>query len=99
MTEQRIVVTEVLIGKFVEKQLRKVPKHIQEAFYEWVSAVSNEGIKVIRMCPGYHDEPLHGPMSGLRSVRLNRSYRVIYCERLKSITIEVIRVTNHGYLP
>jgi proteic killer suppression protein len=49
----------------------------------------------MRRIPGYHDEPLKGKRKSQRSVRLNRSYRLIYTE--SDMTILVLEVNKHEY--
>lgn len=94
--DKRCIVT---VTKFAEKQIRRLPKYIKEDFLEWAHAVEEEGIRRIRMLPGYHDEPLRGDRIGQRSVRLTRAYRVIYEEsdRGELIIIAVQEVTHHEY--
>ncbi len=89
--------TEVLIGKAAEKQLRKVPKRIKEALLHWVEAVGLMGVREVRKHPGYHDEPLKGERIGQRSIRLSRSYRAIYIERIEGVELLVIEVNKHEY--
>ena len=89
--------TEVLLSKAAEKQLRKLPRYIQESFYEWLRTVRRNGIRSARRLPGYHDEPLHGDRKGQRSVRLNRAYRAIYIETFEGLKIVVIEVNKHAY--
>ena len=82
-----------------EKQLRKVPRFIQEAVLIWVESVETLGIRETRKLKGYHDEPLSGNRRGQRSVRLNRAYRLFYTEDARGafhlITIE--EVNKHEY--
>ena len=80
----------------VEKQLRKIPDHIQRKFQTWAAAVEEDGM---RKLPGFHDEPLKGVRQGQRSVRLNRAYRAIYVERTSGQIelVEVIEVNKHEY--
>lgn len=89
--------TRVLVTRGVEKQLRKLPKNIRNAFAYWVESLEMFGTSVIRRIPGYHDEPLKGDRRGQRSVRLNKSYRVIYIEVKEGIEITVIEVNKHEY--
>jgi proteic killer suppression protein len=91
--------TRVLWGKAVERQLARLPAQISEKFDAWVFAVTIAGIRKVRMRPGLHDEPLKGNWAGSRSVRLSRSYRVIYQERdsEKMQVIEVTEVSKHAY--
>lgn len=92
-------ITRVLISKFAEKQVKKLPKPISEALFIWVESVELTGIADIRKLKGYHDEPLRGDRKGQRSVRLNRSYRVIYTENENKelVLITVIEVNKHEY--
>jgi proteic killer suppression protein len=91
------VKTEVVISRLAEKQLKRLPPHIKRALFYWSKIVREYGIAEIRKRPGYHDEPLVGNRFGQRSVRLNRSYRVIYIEQIDSVKILVLEVSNHGY--
>jgi len=94
--EKRSIVT---VTKFAEKQIRRLPNYIKEHFLVWSHAVEEEGIRRVRLLPGYHDEPLKGDRAGQRSVRLTRVYRVIYEEsdRGDLIVVAVQEVTHHEY--
>jgi len=94
--DKRSIVT---VSKFAEKQIRRLPKYIKEHFLVWAHAVEEEGIRRVRVLPGYHDEPLRGDRVGQRSVRLTRAYRVIYEEsdRGDLIVVAVLEVTHHEY--
>jgi proteic killer suppression protein len=82
----------------VEKDLRKLPKHILENFRSWVRTVKLEGLEAARLVKGYHDEPLKGKRLGQRSIRLSRSYRVIYSLRINEIQIVFDEEVNkHEY--
>ncbi len=61
-----------------EKDYFILPKHIQKKFDYWVGAVSEFGIRHVRIMKSFHDEPLRGNREGQRSIRLSRSYRAIY---------------------
>jgi proteic killer suppression protein len=90
--------TKVVWGKAVSRQLARLPGQIVEKFHAWVVAVTVAGIRQVRVRPGLHDEPLKGEWFGARSVRLSRSYRVIYREHSSgTMVIEVIGVNKHGY--
>lgn len=89
--------TKVVITRFAEKQVLKLPSHIAEALQYWTETVQLLGIRETRKLPGYHDEPLKGARKGQRSVRLNRSYRVIYLETVQGIEVTVIEVNKHEY--
>jgi proteic killer suppression protein len=89
---------------FVEKDLSKIPWYIREKVHEWVHAVEYEGLEETRKIPGRHDEPLKGKLAGLRSVRLNQAYRLIYkLERgsiihvIVIVIVIVIEVNKHDY--
>lgn len=92
-----IVITKVLISKFAEKQMRKLPSNIKEALKYWAESVERFGIREIRKLSGYHDEPLKGDRRGQRSIRLNRSYRAMYEETKEGIEVTVIEVNKHEY--
>ena len=89
----------VIIAKFAEKQLRKLPTQIKEHIRSWAISIELYGIREIRRLPGYHDEPLKGDRVGQRSVRLNRSYRLIYeeTESGELIVIGVKEINKHEY--
>ncbi len=77
------------------KQIRKLPKRIQESLAVWVTLIETDGIKAIRKIPGYNDEKLKGNRAGQRSSRLSKAYRVIYTEAGE--IIEVQEVNKHDY--
>lgn len=83
----------------VEKSLWVLPKNIRKKLQTWVRYVEQLGIREVRKIPGYHDELLKGTRYGQRSVRLSRSYRIIYIEDGDGIVniIEVLEVNKHGY--
>lgn len=91
--------TRVVVTRFAEKQINKVPNYISEALFIWVETVELSGIAESRKLKGYHDEPLKGHRKGQRSVRLNRSYRAIYVEDESAdlILVTVIEVNKHEY--
>lgn len=92
-------IAKVYWTKAVDRQLQKVPIHIQNKFRAWAMAVEEEGIYRVRMQPGFHDEPLKGKREGQRSIRLNRAYRAIYILKnsYEIELIEVIEVNKHEY--
>jgi proteic killer suppression protein len=89
----------VIASARFEKQLKKLPRFIQEAALIWVETVEDHGIRQTRKLKGYHDELLSGERKGQRSVRLNRAYRLFYTEdnrgALHLITIE--EINKHEY--
>lgn len=89
--------TIVLVSKFAEKQLNKIPKNIVETLRYWVETVERLGIHETRKLKGYHDEPLKGDRKGQRSIRLNRAYRAIYIETKIGLELLIIEVNKHEY--
>lgn len=83
----------------VERQLQVLPGYIQQKFRSWVVAVEVEGMLAVRRLKGFHDEPLKGRLAGRRSVRLNKSYRVIYFEQSDGQVriVQVVEVNKHEY--
>jgi proteic killer suppression protein len=89
----------VIWSKDVTKQLFRLPDYIVKKFYAWATAIEIVGVIEVRRRSGFHDEPLKGNRIGQRSVRLNKSYRVIYISRIDGSIeiIEVIEVNKHEY--
>lgn len=87
----------VQYDKRIDKDLLKLPAHVVEKLKMWAKIVNSFGIKEVRKCKGYHDEPLQGERKGQRSIRLNKAYRAIYVEEKNCITITVIEVNKHEY--
>lgn len=85
--------------KFAGKQIERIPKEIKEAVYLWKKTVEFLGMPEVRKLKGYHDEPLKGQRRGQRSIRLNRSYRLIYREanRGEVVIVGVQEVNKHEY--
>jgi proteic killer suppression protein len=91
--------TRVLLSKKVTEDLDLLPGHIIKKFMGWVSSVELIGLQETRLNRGYHDEPLKGKRNGQRSIRLSRSYRVIYIEitDYNFEIIQVLEVNKHEY--
>lgn len=91
--------TEITISKLAHKQIQKIPHHIQDALKAWIKSIIEAGLIKTRKTPAYHDEPLKGNRNGQRSVRLNRSYRIIYEEASNGhiILIVILEVNKHDY--
>lgn len=85
--------------KFAAKQMDRLPAQIREAVYLWKESVEYLGLPEVRRSKGYHDEPLRGQRSGQRSVRLNRSYRLIYeeIEQGETHIVGVQEINKHEY--
>lgn len=90
---------EKVIFDRVQKQLRKVPRYVVDKLIAWARSVELKGLREVRKLPGYHDEPLQGLRSGQRSIRLTKSYRVIYMEKPneKMVLIILLEVNKHEY--
>ena len=93
------MIRQVKLSKLVQKQLKKIPRHIIENLAAWVDDVENRGLEEVRKIPGHHDEPLHGDRRGQRSIRLSRAYRAIYILKddrgIEFVSIE--EVSKHDY--
>lgn len=89
--------TKITFTRKFEKQLEKVPEHIRIKVQAWTWSVMEAGLRQTQQSPGLHDEPLKGGRAGQRSIRLNRSYRLIYRVIEKQIHIELLEVHKHEY--
>ncbi len=89
----------VSLTRRVEKELRKLPKHILCQLDLWVKIIETEGWHVMRQTNGYRDHHLKGARWGQHSSSLSRSWRVIYrkAENENIILIEVLEVNHHEY--
>lgn len=90
---------EIKLSRLAEKQIHKIPQYIRDYLIVWMDTILEFGLIETRKMKGYHDEPLLGNRRGQRSIRLNRSYRMIYEENSNgSITLIVIlEVNKHDY--
>ena len=89
----------VVLNKNAKNDLKKIPTYIVIKLFEWIEAVSHDGLFDVRKISGFHDEPLKGNRKGQRSIRLSKAYRAIY-EMGKSDQmeiVEVIEVHKHDY--
>jgi proteic killer suppression protein len=90
----------VIISKIAQKQIVKIPYDIVEVIQKWIITVETIGIENTRIQGGrgLHDEPLKGELKGLRSIRLNHSWRLYYKEKNGSPKIiSVERIDKHKY--
>lgn len=94
------MVVRVILTKLAEKQIEKAPVEIVVSIQKWVYSIEKIGLEATRKIggKGLHDEPLRGELSGMRSIRLNRSWRLYY----KSIKgtpriVSIERVDKHKY--
>ena len=70
----------IVLTKIAKKQLDRCPDYIARKYDYWVDLLQTAGLREVRKYKGFHDEPLHGNRRGQRSVRLSKSYRIIYRE-------------------
>lgn len=90
--------SKVVFSRLASKQLRAVPHYIAEKLLKWAYDVEVFGIDAVRKHPGFHDEPLKGKRTGVRSIRLNKQWRAIYRQRIdRTIWIYILEVTPHDY--
>lgn len=90
--------TIVQLTKKAHKDLLVLPKFILDKVEIWLATIDEIGILNTRKIKGFHDEPLKGNRQGQRSIRLNRSYRLIYVEVDKKINvIQIIEINKHEY--
>ena len=82
------MICKVEIAKKALKDIEKLPVHIRDKLMYWLKAISEKGLQQVRIRSGLHDEPLAGKRVGQRSVRLSRSYRVIYVVIKEEKTID-----------
>lgn len=91
----------VEITKFAAKQIEKLPKFILEQTLKWIEHIRHSGLQATRLSKGYHDEPLKGDRHGQRSIRLNRSWRLIYeeieTENRTVVLITILEINKHEY--
>lgn len=93
------MVSRIFLSKRAQKDLKKVPNFIRDKLESWVKSVNEIGLEEVRKIQGYHDEALKGKRKGQRSIRLNHSYRAIYCI-MHNGTIEFVsieEVNKHEY--
>ena len=85
----------------VEKQIRRLPEHIEKKFFDWVDLIQDQNVGYLKCIKihGYKDHALIGKRKGQRAIRLSVSYRVIYeVHKQKEIyAIKVEKVTKHDY--
>ncbi|QLY27308.1 type II toxin-antitoxin system mRNA interferase toxin, RelE/StbE family [Bdellovibrio sp. KM01] len=88
---------QITLSRTFEKQLKRVPSHIVDKVYSWLWSLKSKGLRKTQLTPGLHDEPLQGKRWGQRSIRLNKSYRLIYKIVRDEVQIELLEVNKHDY--
>ena len=98
-TQGGYLISIVLINKYANKDLKKIPKHIVIQFDLWVEIIEVEGFEAMQAIKGYNDHALIGDRKGQRSSYLSRSWRVIYTKGSDSNRniIEVLEINHHDY--
>ena len=93
------VIKTVVLSRRAKKDLETVPAHVRVKLLAWVDSVQEEGMAAVRRVPGFHDEPLKGPRTGQRSIRLSKAYRAIYVETVDGdIELALVEEVNkHDY--
>ena len=86
---------DIEFSKLALKELKKIPKEIITEMDKWTAQVREHGVVKIREIQGYHDEALHPPLEGFRSIRLNRAYRLIYS--VEDSVVLVKEIVKHRY--
>jgi proteic killer suppression protein len=93
-----VKIVQVIYTTRVSKQMRQAPHYITEKLLGWAREVEIFGMQAVRRHKSYHDEPLKGPRVGERSIRLNKQWRAIYCEKTNgSALIYILEMTPHDY--
>lgn len=87
----------ITMSRTFEKQIKRVPSHIEEKVQSWIWSIQRKGLRKTQRMPGLHDEPLQGKRWGQRSIRLNRAYRLIYTVVTDEIHIEILEIHKHDY--
>jgi proteic killer suppression protein len=87
----------VTVTRAFERQIKKIPEHIKVKVSTWIFLVETCGISEVMRRPGFHVEPLKGTRLGQRSIRLNRSYRLIYAFAQHANVIKILEVNKHDY--
>ncbi len=87
----------VEIARSAEKELKKAPLEIRDAFDAWKNMIEQYGPIGLQRINGYWDHALKGEWKGSRSSSLNEQWRVIYVVEGRFVKIMVLKVTPHDY--
>lgn len=74
----------VIFYRDVKKNLKKIPKHVQERFFHTVELLQDQPLLGI---------PLHGRFHGSRKYRIG-DYRIVYRYDPKSKTLVILRIES-----
>lgn len=86
-----------ILSKEAKKGLDRAPEHIKRKYLYWLDLVETIGIYESRKYKGFHDEPLKGNRVGQRSVRLSKSYRLIYKLKMIKSELVILEINKHDY--
>lgn len=87
----------VSIARPADKELRKAPSEIRDAFDAWRNLIEQYGPKGVQRVNGYWDHALKGDWKGARSSSLIEQWRVSYVADGRALRILVLKVTPHDY--
>lgn len=87
----------IKIERKAEKELDKAPAEIRRKFEAWKRHAQFGGVKALVAINGFRDHALKGEWRGFRSSSLSDSWRVIYFVDGETISILVVRISNHDY--
>jgi addiction module RelE/StbE family toxin len=87
----------VQITKPAQKELDGAPAEILRKYTAWLSVITKDGVAGVVKIRGFRDHPLKGQWQGSRSSSLSDSWRVIYQAEAETVTIKIVRVSNHDY--
>lgn len=79
----------VVFTKDSLKSYLKIPANLRNKIDTWIDLVETRGINKARESPGYKDHRLVGDRVGQRSIRLNRTWRLVYVEKEDIIIVEI----------
>lgn len=87
----------VMFSRDAVRQVNRLPEYVASKLQGWAEAVELFGLPEVRKYRGFHDEGLEGSWFGHRSIRLSRSWRVIYRVEADASTrvVVVVRVSKH----
>lgn len=94
------VALQIEFTKQAEKEISKAPILVREKIELWLRSIRFIGLEATRQWggKGLHDEPLKGQREGQRSIRLGKSWRLIYTiERGELVILRILTVNKHDY--
>ncbi len=86
----------VVDHKFV-KAIRNLPVQCLKKYAVFKAKVEFLGLESIRNKPGLKLEMLQGNLHGLYSIRLNRSYRVVFSVSHYDRIVTILEISKHRY--